>query len=248
MTTITKDLGIIIENKRPVVSSRDVARVFEKEHFNVIRDIKNLECDEEFNAINFEAVDYTDAKGEKRPMYLITRDGFTILAMGFTGKKAIDFKLKYITAFNAMEEQLKNPFNIPKTLPEALRLAAQLEEKRLILEAKIAEDRPYTALGRALTPDQKETSIGQMATILSQSLGCKISRKDLFAQLENDGYLCTTETEWHRPRQKWLDNGVLKYRICDISTFRGVKHTFTPYFTPKGRAHIEEKYAIKERN
>lgn len=65
MTTITKDLGIIIENKRPVVSSRDVARVFEKEHFNVIRDIKNLECDEEFNAINFEAVDYTDAKGEK---------------------------------------------------------------------------------------------------------------------------------------------------------------------------------------
>ena len=68
--TTTKELGIIIENKRPVVSSRDVARVFEKEHFNVIRDIKNLECDEEFNAINFEAVDYTDAKGEKRPMYL----------------------------------------------------------------------------------------------------------------------------------------------------------------------------------
>ena len=248
MTTTTKDLGIIIENKRPVVSSRDVARVFEKEHFNVIRDIKNLECDEEFNAINFEAVDYTDAKGEKRPMYLLTRDGFTLLAMGFTGEKAMKFKLKYIAAFNAMEEQLKNPFDIPKTLPDALRLAAQIEEKRLILEAKITEDKPYTALGRALTPDQEETSVGQMAVILSQSLGCKISRNDLFAQLENDGYLCTTKTEWHRPRQQWINKGILKYRIFNTTTHSEIKRTFTPYFTPKGRAHIEEKYAIKERN
>ena len=246
---MTNDLGIYTsENNRLVVSSRKVAEVFEKQHKHVMESIRELDCEEEFNESNFRPVEYCDAKGEMRPEYLITRDGFTLLAMGFTGAKAMQWKIKYIEAFNAMEEQLKNPFNIPKTLPEALRLAAQLEEKRLILEAKIAEDKPYTALGRALTPDQKETSIGQMATILSQSLGCKISRKDLFAQLENDGYLCTTETEWHRPRQKWLDNGVLKYRICDISTFRGVKHTFTPYFTPKGRAHIEEKYAIKERN
>ena len=62
---MTNELGIYTsENNRLVVSSRDIARVFEKEHFNVIRDIKNLECNEEFNAINFEAVDYTDAKGK----------------------------------------------------------------------------------------------------------------------------------------------------------------------------------------
>ena len=245
---MTNTLGIIIENNRPVVSSRKVAEIFEKLHFHVMESIRKLECGTSFNESNFRLVEYRDAKGEMRPEYLITRDGFTLLAMGFTGAKAMQWKIKYIEAFNKMEAELRNPFSIPKTLPEALRLAASLEEKRLVLEAKIEHDAPYTALGRALTPDQKETSIGQMATILSQSLGCKISRKDLFAQLENDGYLCTTETEWHRPRQKWLDNGVLKYRICDISTFRGVKHTYTPYFTPKGRAHIEEKYAIKERN
>ena len=246
---MTNDLGIYTsENNCLVVSSRKVAEVFEKLHKHVMESIRELDCEEEFNESNFRPVEYRDAKGEMRPEYLITRDGFTLLAMGFTGAKAMQWKIKYIEAFNKMEAELRNPFSIPKTLPEALRLAASLEEKRLVLEAKIEHDAPYTALGRALTPDQKETSIGQMATILSQSLGCKISRKDLFAQLENDGYLCTTETEWHRPRQKWLDNGVLKYRICDISTFRGVKHTFTPYFTPKGRAHIEEKYAIKERN
>ena len=246
---MTNDLGIYTsENNCLVVSSRKVAEVFEKLHKHVMESIRELDCEEEFNESNFRPVEYRDAKGEMRPEYLITRDGFTLLAMGFTGAKAMQWKIKYIEAFNKMEAELRNPFSIPKTLPEALRLAASLEEKRLVLEAKIEHDAPYTALGRALTPDQKETSIGQMATILSQSLGCKISRKDLFAQLENDGYLCTTETEWHRPRQKWLDNGVLKYRICDISTFRGVKHTYTPYFTPKGKAHIEEKYAIKERN
>ena len=197
MTTTTKDLGIIIENKRPVVSSRDVARVFEKEHFNVIRDIKNLECDEEFNAINFEAVDYTDAKGEKRPMYLITRDGFTILAMGFTGKKAIDFKLKYITAFNAMEEQLKNPFNIPKTLPEALRLAAQLEEKRLVLEAKIEHDAPHTNLGKTITASHDCITVAEFVPIMRQAGikygydGKRLWQNNLYDMLRKDGFLLT---------------------------------------------------------
>ena len=242
---MTNELGIIIENNRPVVSSRKVAEVFEKEHYNVLRDIKALDCGTEFNALNFEAISYIDSMNREKPEYLMTRDGFTLLAMGFTGAKAMQWKIKYIAAFNDMEAKLANPFNIPKTLPEALRLAAELEEKRLILEAKIEEDKPYTTLGYALTSDQKETSVGQMATILSQSLGYKVSRDMLFAVLERDGYLCTTETEWHRPRQKWQDNGILKYRVHDTQTRKGIKRTFTPYFTPKGRAHITEKYTAK---
>ena len=242
---MTNELGIVIENNRPVVSSRKVAEVFEKRHDNVLRDIKELIVDESFGFLNFEESSYINSQNKEQPEYLMTRDGFTLLAMGFTGAKAMQWKIKYIAAFNAMEAELSNPFNIPKTLPEALRLAAELEEKRLILEAKIAEDKPYTALGYALTPDQKETSVGQMATILSQSLGYKVSRDMLFAVLKKDGYLCTTETEWHRPRQKWQDNGILKYRVHDTQTRKGIKRTFTPYFTPKGRAHITEKYTAK---
>ncbi|MEG1912665.1 MAG: Rha family transcriptional regulator [Cloacibacillus sp.] len=112
-TNITNELGIVIENNRPVVSSRDIALVFEKEHKNVIRDIRFLECSEEFTGLNFELSEYKDTTGRTLPMYLITRDGFTLLAMGFNGARAMKFKLKYIVAFNAMEEQLKNPFNIP---------------------------------------------------------------------------------------------------------------------------------------
>lgn len=83
-----------------------IARAFEKEHKNVLRDIENLECSAQFNQLNFEPVEYKDAKGEMRPAYRITRDGFAFLAMGFTGKKAAAWKEKFLEAFNAMERAL----------------------------------------------------------------------------------------------------------------------------------------------
>ncbi len=98
----------ISEQGTPVASSLDVAKVFGKEHFNVLQSIEKLleDVPEDFNALNFQGVEYTDAKGEKRPMYNLTRDAFTLLAMGFTGKKAMKFKIAYIEAFNAMEKAL----------------------------------------------------------------------------------------------------------------------------------------------
>lgn len=102
------NLGIFVQNgkRRIVVSSRDVARVFEKEHKNVLRDIQNLHCSESFTQLNFELSTYEDATGRELPQYLMTRDGFVILAMGFTGEKAMQFKEAYIAAFNAMEKVL----------------------------------------------------------------------------------------------------------------------------------------------
>jgi Rha family phage regulatory protein len=87
----------------PKTTSLIVAETFGKEHKHVLRDIQGLDCSEHFNRSNFELVEYKDAKGESRPMYEMTRDGFTILAMGYTGKKAMQFKEIYIAAFNAME-------------------------------------------------------------------------------------------------------------------------------------------------
>lgn len=90
-----------------------VARAFEKEHFNVLRDIEKLECSEEFRAINFEAAEYEDAQGKMRPAYRLTRDGFAFLAMGFTGKKAAAWKEKFLEAFNAMERALTGGREVP---------------------------------------------------------------------------------------------------------------------------------------
>lgn len=99
------ELGIFVDDMQARVSSRDIARIFNKEHFNVIRDIEDKilpYITRDFNDTNFELVKYKDAKGEKRPEYLLTFDGFTLLAMGYTGQKAMDFKVRYINAFRAM--------------------------------------------------------------------------------------------------------------------------------------------------
>lgn len=97
---------ITLTNGRAVTSSLAVAAYFSKRHDNIIQKIQTLECSPEFIALNFKAVDYTDAKGETRPCYEITRSGFMFLVMGFTGKKAAHLKENYINAFDAMEAQL----------------------------------------------------------------------------------------------------------------------------------------------
>lgn len=96
-------------NKQEVsaVTSLDVAETFGKEHKNVLRDIKELNCSEEFGRHNFEPTNYIDEHNRKQPMYYITRDGFTLLAMGYTGEKAMKFKESYIKQFNAMERTLQ---------------------------------------------------------------------------------------------------------------------------------------------
>ena len=90
-----------------VVSSLDVAETFGKEHYHVLRDIKELECSEEFRLSNFGESSYRNSQNKKQPMYYMTRDGFTLLVMGYTGHKAMKFKEAYIKQFNAMEKQLK---------------------------------------------------------------------------------------------------------------------------------------------
>nr|WP_307862134.1 Rha family transcriptional regulator [Escherichia coli] len=92
-----------------VTSSLAVASYFGKQHKNVIQKIASLECSAEFTELNFQPSEYIDASGRKLPCYQITRDGFAFLAMGFTGKRAAQFKEAYIYAFNQMEKQLSNP-------------------------------------------------------------------------------------------------------------------------------------------
>ena len=90
-----------------VTSSRMVAEKFEKRHSDVLRSIANLECSPEFTQRNFALSSYKDESGKENKEYLITKDGFVMLAMGFTGEKAFRFKEAYINAFNSMAQDLK---------------------------------------------------------------------------------------------------------------------------------------------
>lgn len=101
-----------------VVSSLDVAETFTyydkeehrqytKEHRRVLQDIRELDCSEEFRDHNFVQSSYKNSQNKRQPMFYMTKDGFTLLVMGYTGHKAMKFKEAYIKQFNAMEKQLK---------------------------------------------------------------------------------------------------------------------------------------------
>ena len=101
---------VFIQNDQALTTSLKVAETFEKEHFNVMRDIRDLlkqiGDSSKLNSPLFEESTYINQQNKQQPMYLMNRDGFTLLAMGFTGKKALKFKLAYIDAFNKMQKKL----------------------------------------------------------------------------------------------------------------------------------------------
>ena len=102
------DLVFRGQNDQVKTNSVLVAKVFNKEHGKVMRDIANLKCSNDFRAANFGLSSYVNEQNKEFPMYEMTKDGFTFLVMGYTGQKAAEFKEAYINAFNKMEAELKS--------------------------------------------------------------------------------------------------------------------------------------------
>ncbi len=97
---------VAITDQKAVTTSMIVAEAFDKQHKNVLRSVERLECSDEFRRLNFQPSSYLNEQNKPQPMCQITRDGFSFLAMGFTGKKAAEFKEAFIAAFNQMEKCL----------------------------------------------------------------------------------------------------------------------------------------------
>jgi len=116
---------LVVQDKKGQLTtdSLAIAKAFGKEHKNVLQAIDRLDCSEEFRRLNFQRVEIIEknAIGGKirRPRYDMTFDGFTFVVMGFTGKRAAQYKEKYIEVFEAMREKLTAPA-APTTQLEAL--------------------------------------------------------------------------------------------------------------------------------
>lgn len=112
-----------------LVSSREIATNFEKQHKHVIEKIENTRAENSAIQEMFIESTYIASNGKTNKEFLITRDGFSLLVMGFTGSKAMNWKLRYIEAFNKMEQQLKNPFsNMSKELQAILLVDKRQQE------------------------------------------------------------------------------------------------------------------------
>lgn len=151
-----------------VTTSRNVAEIFEKEHRNVLRDIKTIldtNKDIKFTQLNFELSEYTDPTGRKLPEYLLTRDGTMLLIMGYSGEKAMTLKTEYIKAFNEMEAVLKEQQSKTKAVEYTLK--DKLESTTLILQiAGIAGNQLALALDKQYKKETGYSAIKATNTAL----------------------------------------------------------------------------------
>lgn len=101
---LNNEFGLYVKDEIPMCSSRQVAEIFDKRHDNVLSDIRNLDCSDEFRLLNFKESSYINSQNKKQPEFLMTKNGFVFLVMGYRGEKAAKFKEAYIGKFDQMEE------------------------------------------------------------------------------------------------------------------------------------------------
>ena len=218
---------ILTENNNNVTAdSRMIAEHFEKEHKNVIRDIGSILSQSPESTDFFMPSSYPDSYGRKQKNYQLTRDGFSLLVMGFTGSKALEWKLKYIKAFNEMEARLKTA-RIPQNFAEALRLAADQAD---ILERQ----KPLVAFAETCAQSQTAVLVRELAKIASKD-GFEIGEKRLWRQLREWGLIIPGSTE---PYQRFIDNGYFEVTQGVHENSGGAFLHKTSRVLPKGQIYI----------
>lgn len=168
-------------------SSKVVAEAFSKRHDNVQRDIRNLiKENPEWGVLNFEDTPYTDPQnGQTYHMYEMTRDGYSMLVMGFTGKKAMEWKIKFLEAFNAMEQRLRST-TTPAALTGPQLMAAALIEADSTIKKQTLEIEGMRQDVEAHTRLMKAE--GSLA-ITEAAKNLAMRPKDLFQWLSENGWI-----------------------------------------------------------
>lgn len=217
-TVVTVDHG-----GKPMVDSRDVARHFGKEHKHVLRDIRNLiEITPEIRS-NFGPL-FLGGTAGRVSHHLMDRDGFALLAMGFTGREAIRWKLAYIKAFNRMEAIIR----------------AGLEEEKRLAIAKVDELAPKAAFYDDVRVSQGLLTFDEAA----KEIG--IGRNTLIRQLRDRGVL-TKQRDYsgkfsNTPKQQYVQRGLFRVipKVSKPDVY-GRTHTYQQTFvTPKGLTRLWE--------
>ncbi|MFE3839627.1 Rha family transcriptional regulator, partial [Pseudogemmobacter sonorensis] len=223
-----------------MASSREVAHNFGKMHKDVLRAIRNLECSEDFNRRNFAPVEYLDAKGEKRTEYGMTRDGFSFLVMGFTGREAAVWKEKYIAAFNAMEGRLRAErqaatidLNDPSQLVPLLTSYAQRTQ---VAEARVVALAPKAEAFDRLDAIEGALSVRPAAKVLG------VAEHKLIRWLQLNRWAFRQNGQG--PLQAYVDKrncGYLDHKLGEYTGKDGDQRvSITLMITPKGMARLAQ--------
>ena len=196
----------------------------------------------------FQQVELPDSYGRMQKAYYMNRDGFSLLVMGFTGAEAIEWKLKYIEAFNAMEKKLKNPLALPNfsNPAEAARAWADQFEKRKQAEQLIEAQKPKVIFAEAVSASKTSILVGELAKILRGN-GIPIGQRRFFQWLRENGYLIKRKgTDYNMPTQRSMELGLFEIKEGSYVNGDGVNViTKTPKITGKGQNYFINKF-LKE--
>lgn len=239
------DIILSTQNGEPVASSRQIAENFGKEHKHVLRDIENLIGGESKIGLSsmFFKSEYISAQNKKLPEYLMNRDGFSLLVMGFTGKAALEWKLKYIAAFNEMEKKLAQRPQLSRAELMAQALIAahdELEHK----DRQIAELTPKGIFADAVSASKKSILVGELAKLLCQN-GVQIGQNRLFVWMRERGYLIKDpkRSDYNMPTQRAVEQGL--FEIKETTVVHSDGHTSinkTPKVTGKGQVYFVNQF------
>ena len=226
---------VICNNGKATTTSIKVAEYFGKQHKNVMQSIETLLKDQDVaDRLNFQPIFSDDSYGRPQPAYELDRDGFTLLAMGFTGKTALTFKMKYIDAFNAAEKALLGATSLTPQMQiaNAILLAGRMIEEQQVLLAQrdkmIAIAAPKAAIADRIECADGLYGFRQAAKILSLN-----ENKFRTWLIQHDWiyYLGGRMTGKHQP----IKSGYIEVRIKLIQVTGEDDKTITEmYFTSKG--------------
>lgn len=223
-----------IKNNQVVVSSRQVAEKFGKLHKDVLENIRNILAAEN-SATKFYQEATHEYRGQKFPEYLMNRDGFTLLAMGFTGKDALQWKMKYIAAFNEMEAKLNGkPISLLKEKEIEARLNnsrariasefRKIAEKTDIPEYKhICQQKAAEVLsGVPLLPMEEAKEITYSATDIGKLLGVSANKIGTIANKYNLKTPQYGKYFYSKSEYSCKEVETFRYYECAIAKFREI--------------------------
>lgn len=236
------------EKGTPVTDSLKVSQVFDKQHKNVLKAIRNLAAQNLAAKNWFFETTYVDMRGQTQPMFIMTRDGFSLLAMGLTGAKAMQFKVAFIEQFNAMEKVVRQAMQptttpaIPQSFAEALRLAAAQAEQIERQQKQIEADAPRVLFSQAVETAKQSVLIGELAKIICQN-GVQTGEKRLFQWMRDNGYLCQHGERYNQPTQKAMEMGLFEIKKTTIQKPNGdTLISNTTKVTGKGQVYFVNKF------
>lgn len=237
-------VNVRVENEQMITDSRNVAAVFGKQHGHVLRDIENIQKDvSNFGEMFFEST-MPDSYGREQRVYLMNRDGFTLLAMGFTGKDAMQWKLKYIDAFNKLEKAWNSPEAImARALQYANNQLEVITRQNQALTEKVQQDKPKVLFADSVAASQSSILVGELAKLIKQN-GVEVGQQRMFTWLRNNGYLINRKgSDYNMPTQYSMELGLFEIKETSITHSDGhVSVSKTPKVTGKGQQFFINRF------